>query len=103
MSSLAMVRLVLLWPAVTLMMSLSPISICLIVLITSKGSVMVLATLPATAPLTKLTMKLVSAAARLPQPRRSLMARYRWRPSLVASYSGQYSAEKGTSLSRVAV
>ena len=102
MSSLAMVRLVLLWPAVTLMMSRSPISICLMVLITSKGSVMVLATLPATAPLTKLTMKLVSDP-RLPQPRRSLMARYRWRPSLVASYSGQYSAEKGTSLSRVAV
>ena len=68
------------------MMSTSPISICFKVLMTSKGRVAVLAILPATAPLTKLAPMLSG-----PRPRRS------------PSNSGQYSAEKGTSRSRVAV
>ena len=41
-SSLAMVMLLIVWPGVTLIMSFSPNSICLMVLITSKGRVMVL-------------------------------------------------------------
>ena len=47
-------------PGLTPIMSRSPISICLRVLITSNGSVMVLATEPATAPAVKFTRKLTN-------------------------------------------